>query len=303
MEHLDINDFKLLNIEFSSVCNLHCRWCSLDHSKPIKFLSLEIFESVLKQVANNEFPSLCRLDLHNGGEVLLHPQFDEAMKILAEIKPYIKIPISLLTNGTKLIGDKVDSLLDGRPVDEVRISVDGGSPELFEYIRCGAKWKQVSNNIREFATNSKRIDQGVGLGIICVMPPGKEKNETVYFTSMDPEFLDIINLAIGNLQLMRPLSWDGSINVDGITADPSMKQGRFCCFLRQQMVVLASGEVTTCCVDLNGKNIIGNTAIQSLASIWNGAERTKIIEMWMDGRANEINGCGKCEGYYSWFGS
>ena len=28
-----------LNLEFASICNLRCKWCSLDHDKPKQFMS------------------------------------------------------------------------------------------------------------------------------------------------------------------------------------------------------------------------------------------------------------------------
>ena len=294
MDHPSVNIESLTNllIEFSSGCNLRCRWCSLDHNKARVFLDLDLFDNILTQVANNEFPSLAKIDLHNGGETLLHPQFDEAMKILAAKK--LNVPVSLLTNGVKLNSDIVDSLLLGKPVNEVRVSLDGGTPELFEYIRRGAKWEQVYRNVKEFASNRNRIDQGVSLGIICMLPVGTP----AYWDLMTPEFLEILKMA-DSVDLRYPHGWDGSLNgVDGIVVDSTKRRSDVCYFLSYQCVVMASGEVTVCCIDLNGKNIVGNAALESLASIYTGPKRVEKIEMFLNGKANDIEGCSKCQSYW-----
>ena len=36
-----------LNLEFASICNLRCKWCSLDHDKPKQFMSRELLAKVL----------------------------------------------------------------------------------------------------------------------------------------------------------------------------------------------------------------------------------------------------------------
>ena len=140
---------KWLNIEFSSVCNLHCRWCVLDHEKPPQFLSPDRFEALLKQIAAGELPFLERIDLHNGGEALLHPRIDEMLNLLALYRPLFRQPIhiAVLSNGTVLRESTLNLLVSGIVVDEIRLSIDGGTPAEFEKIRRGAKWLTVAGNV------------------------------------------------------------------------------------------------------------------------------------------------------------
>jgi hypothetical protein len=45
---------------------------------------------------------------------------------------------------------------------------------------------------------------------------------------------------------------------------------------RQDFGILASGEVTTCCVDYDGKNVIGDLRTQSIMEVINSAEAKRI---------------------------
>lgn len=76
-----------LNIEFSSVCNLRCKLCSLDHSKPRKFISKEILEHFLiNLLTDKRFSKVEVINLHNGGETLMHPKCTDMLKILRHYK-------------------------------------------------------------------------------------------------------------------------------------------------------------------------------------------------------------------------
>ena len=296
VNHLD-KSCKWLNIELSSICNLRCRWCILDHEKPAQFLPLEMFEEVLKQIAAGELPELERIDLHNGGETLLHPKIDEALKLIVDYKPKFKktIHIALLTNGTKLKDSTLKLLTQNSVVDEIRVSVDGGSPENFEYIRKGAKWSKVSSNVRRIYEGIKESNSKTKLGIICMVPPDKPVN----VNWMDTEFRSVLDLA-HSYELRHPHSWEGTLATDELPrAKPIQKnRNQLCKFLKNNLVVLADGNVTVCCADLNSRGVVGSLSGQRLAEIMEGDQRGRMIDLWQQGRFDEIPICSTCEGYY-----
>jgi radical SAM superfamily enzyme YgiQ (UPF0313 family)/MoaA/NifB/PqqE/SkfB family radical SAM enzyme/Tfp pilus assembly protein PilF len=288
---------KWLNIEFSSICNLRCRWCILDHGKPKEYLSLETFENILRHIANGDLPDLERIDLHNGGEALLHPEIDRGLTLLAQYRKTFPRPIhiSLLTNGTVLQESTLQLLASGGPVDEIRVSVDGGTPQEFERLRTNAKWAKVSANVRRIADALKAAHSRTTLGIICMVAPEKPLEPGW----MDPEFRSVIQLAT-NLELRHPHTWEGSLEeIDGLKADTTQKRkDRVCMFLKRNLVVMANGDVTVCCADLNGRGVIGSVNGESLKEIAHGANRDKMLELWQEGRFDEIPICSTCQGHY-----
>jgi hypothetical protein len=288
---------RWLNIEFSSICNLRCRWCILDHGKPKDYLSLEKFEQILQQVANGDLPDLERIDLHNGGEALLHPDIDEGLRLLARYRKTFAQPIhvSLLTNGTVLQESTLQLLASGGPVDEIRVSIDGGTPQEFERLRTNAKWPKVSANVRRIADALAVAKSKTTLGIICMVAPDKPLD----LAWMDPEFRSIVKLA-ANLELRHPHTWEGSLGeIDGLKADTTQKRrDRVCMFLKRNLVVMANGDVTVCCADLNGRGVIGSVEGETLKGIAQGANRQKMLELWQQGRFDEIPICSTCQGHY-----
>lgn len=291
------NECKLLNIEFSSICNLRCQWCILDHSKPAEFLELKELTKIMKQIEVGELPNLERIELHNGGETLLHPKIDEALELIRDSKAsWVKpIFITLLTNGTSLKEKTLQLLASGKVVDEIRISVDGGSIKNFEEIRKNAKWSKVSSNVKRFRKAINESSSKTKLGIICMVP--KEKPDNIDW--MEEEFKNVLLLA-DELEIRHPHSWEGSLpESTGLHANVSLKRpDRLCKFLKNDLVILASGKVTICCADLNGRGIVGDIASNSLKEILSGKERQNIIQLWQAGRFDEIPICSTCEGYY-----
>ena len=288
---------RWLNIEFSSMCNLRCRWCILDHDKPKQFLPLDTLERILQQIARGEMPDLERIDLHNGGEALLHPELDAALELLARYRRTFPRPVhvGLLTNGTVLRESTLALLASGATVDEIRVSVDGGTPENYERIRTNARWAQVSHNVERISAALSAARSKTTLGIICMVAPDKPLD----VGWMDPDFTAVLRLA-DNLELRHPHTWEGSLKgIDGLAADTTRKQkDQACVFLKHNLVVMANGDVSVCCADLNGRGTIGTMDQQSLAELANGATRRHLITLWRQGRFDEMPACSGCQGYY-----
>ncbi|MBA4407003.1 hypothetical protein C0389_06995 [bacterium] len=291
------NECKWLNIELSSICNLRCQWCILDHSKPAEFLSLTELRKIMHQIENGQLSYLERIELHNGGETLLHPKIEEALEIIRDSRAKFTKPIfiTLLTNGTSLKEKTLQLLASGEVVDEIRISVDGGSIKSFEEIRKNAKWSKVSSNVKRFRDAIDQAASKTKLGIICMVPQDKPDNTDW----MEEEFKNVLMLA-DEVEIRHPHSWEGSLpESTGLQANTSLKRpDRLCKFLKNDLVILASGKVTVCCADLNGRGIVGDVVSNTLDEILIGQQRQNIITLWQEGRFDEIPICSTCEGYY-----
>ena len=122
-----------VNIEIYSACNLRCRFCNLDHEKQTTIMTEETLTEVLSKLAKLDQP-IERIELHNGGETLLHPKLDKMLGLLKEYKDLIpgSPKIVLLTNATPLSSKKIDQIIGSNAVDLIRFSVDGGTAEQFE---------------------------------------------------------------------------------------------------------------------------------------------------------------------------
>lgn len=289
----------LLNVEFNSSCNLRCAWCSLDHSKPRQIMTPQTLTRIMECVQAGQLPSLKRIDLHNGGETLLHPGLADMLTVIRRFRPGLPsgLRIGLLTNAMLLTAKTADQILRSNALDELRFSVDGGSPVLYERIRQGAKWDIVSRNILHFLSKNKHSRRPLCTEIICILSP-----EAGLDHALNPEFAHLLS-KVSRVRLRHPHNWDGSVdlgvNDTSYRSIAATRSGEACFLLRKNLVVLPDGRVTVCCNDLNARGVIGSVLTHSLVELAANPARLEMLHLFKNGRKKDIPLCRDCSGFYS----
>jgi radical SAM protein with 4Fe4S-binding SPASM domain len=285
---------KEVNIEFSSQCNLRCQFCSLDHNKPKHLITPEIIEKFLIGfIEDKRYKSIKRINLYNGGEVLLHPKRLEILTIIKKYKNLAKqkskhFPeIHMLTNGMLLRGKLAKDIIDLDVVDLLGISFDGGTPEAFEEMRTNAKWPIFYENVKTFNRIRKEQKSSVKMSAISCIPSDKTRS----LKWMHPQFQEIYNL-LDWYELRRLHNWAGDIND---FKSPQKKHKIGCTLLMEQMVLLPNGDVTICCNDLNSKSVIGNILQTDFMNIYNCDQRVRFLKLHLQGKKEKIALCKDCE--------
>lgn len=287
-----------LNLEFASICNLRCKWCSLDHDKPKQFMSRELLAKVLDDVITDPGIQLDRIELHNAGETLLHPDLPGMFAEIAQRKAALP-RINLLTNAGPLNAARTAVILGSGAIDDIRFSVDGGTQELFEDLRRPAKWASIRANIHAFLDANAKAERRLRTGIICIVDPSRPLTTEW----MEPEFRELF-ARIDDVSLRHPHNWDGSAEL-GIDdrgyeqhAQAMLAKKKVCYFLIKDMVVLPNGDATVCCADLNSRGVIGNANQSTLRELHFSHRRQEMLRLFEAGRKNDIDLCRGCTGYY-----
>jgi sulfatase maturation enzyme AslB (radical SAM superfamily) len=289
---------SLVNLEFNSSCNLRCRWCALDHAKPRRVMTPEILAKVLDDLRDPLFAGLRRLDLHNGGETLLHPDLPAMLAVLATKKNALPsgAVVALLTNAMLLSPRKSVQIIASRAVTQMRFSLDGGTPALFESIRQGAKWAIVRRNVAAFCEANEAAGHPMATEAICLIEPEGLPG------GFDPEFAALL-ARLDKISPRHPHNWDGSkeLGVDDtsyreIAGD---RHGEVCFLLERNLVVLPDGRVTVCCNDLNGRGVIGSVLESSLAELAAGPKRQAMLAAFRDTGCRGVPLCRSCSGFYT----
>lgn len=286
---------RWINIEFASACNLRCKWCSLDHAKPKEVMSPELLERVAVELGEDRGFELNRIELHNGGETLMHPDLRGMLAVLARHREALP-PVHLLTNAGLLTEEKARTILDSGAVTRVRFSLDGGSAAAFEELRTPAKWDKIHANVSRFLDLNADLEEPLETGVICLVAPERELNTGW----MEPGFRGLLE-RMDDVRIRWPHNWDGSeeLGVDDRSYRRlAERSNKVCYFLELDLVVLPSGDVTVCCADLNGRGVLGNLAESSLRELITGPKRSRMLELFAAGKKDEIELCKDCTGFY-----
>ena len=176
-------------------------------------MSLEVLDRIIHDITTDKrFEGVERIQLHHGGETLMHPKRHELFERIAEAKwsHHAKgksFPeVHLLTNGMLLRENTARQLLELEVMDSVVFSFDGGSPEAFESLRVNAKWDKFYDNTRVFDKVRKEMDSTIKMtGITIVHQP-----HPLNSSWMHPDFVEVISL-MDSVEFRRLNDWGGRI--------------------------------------------------------------------------------------------
>jgi sulfatase maturation enzyme AslB (radical SAM superfamily) len=220
------NQIESLELSFSNSCNLTCRMCDPSSSSSWnsmlkKNVSLKSYCSEAPQVSEDLFQTvLSQIDFSKirflkylGGEPFLTKEINSLFSFLEEASLISNIDFSCVTNGSVFPTDLVGSLRRFRHV-EINISVDG-TEILCDYIRSGASWNAVYENIlkwrefkRETGANIKLFTTVQAYNIHNVQEISLVAQELGlthnYHFLRNPNFLSLRALPPEYIRLIRP---------------------------------------------------------------------------------------------------
>lgn len=149
----------------NSQCNFRCTMCAVSdfpRGKRAENMTVERFRERLDQL-----PTILELSPTGLSEVLLMPQQD-LLEMLGEARRR-KIWVLLVTNGSLLHQrDWIARLLD-LDLNEITISLDATSPDLFQQIRRGSNFQRVVSNISMISDAMHQIGIGNRLKVQFTM--------------------------------------------------------------------------------------------------------------------------------------
>jgi MoaA/NifB/PqqE/SkfB family radical SAM enzyme len=125
--------------EVSNRCNSKCATCPLtfDPQERAHNLGLEELKSLVAQL-----PDLRRAVMHGIGEPLLNRDLPLMIRHLKERGVYV-----LFNSNAALLTDQKQRALIDSGLDELRVSLDGSTPETYERIRGIAAFERVVENV------------------------------------------------------------------------------------------------------------------------------------------------------------
>lgn len=156
-----------------SRCNLKCRMCvynSRDTWRPKTPFWIDFEE--FKRVADVLFKGgLLQLQICAIGEPFLNK---DIFKMIEYVKKN-NVSCSVMTNGSRIIENKIEQIVSSR-LDSFHVDMDSGDPDEYEYIKAGAKWDILINNLRNLDRERKKQKSNMKIQVDSIIAKSNYKN-------------------------------------------------------------------------------------------------------------------------------
>jgi radical SAM protein with 4Fe4S-binding SPASM domain len=260
--------FTEVHLELTTACNFKCGFCPLTNlQRPQGKLSFEMADQVLRECI--EYKIVRNATFHLMGEALLHPQCMEVLELCRSLG----IRTRLVTNGSLYREDKYKRLfgildrldISYRTVDDMEVHSVQKKLSFEEYLEKVIDAVNLRASMRE-STTTLRIRVFISPKTIPSL------RHLCARLNVDPDtVISPRTNTAGVYETFSPLPWlsflcEAQLDWVGKTKHYPSKFGN-CREFEIGFAVLSSGDVTTCCWDAHGGNVMGNVGEQSLREI------------------------------------
>jgi len=195
------------------------------------------------------------------------------------------------TNCVLLDKQKTDELLLNSGFDEITLSLNAPTQEIYERITKSRNYKLVTENIEFFLTRRKVLKArrpfvNIQLLKLNDVPFAKES-----FVEKWMPFLKSRDC----IAVKDSHSYAGQVNDPGVKVVVDNSKRVPCGQLWNHLVISWNGDVSPCCADPFKKLKIGNAWDSSLKELWRSPTMLHMREMHMQKKYHRLPLCGDCE--------
>ncbi len=252
---------KRVYIEITNLCNLRCSFCSFHH-RDSKWLSLQDFENILKQVK----PVTDYIYLHVQGEPLLHPQFNEILSLCDQYQ----MNVQLVTNGSLI--HKYESELISHPcIRKISVSLQSIP---FQQINIVLFMEQLSTFIERCSAQKHPFVE-----IRFWREDEMNHPSLQYCYDYLKQHYDFTLTKKKNSYSILPniyVDFDNTFNWPDINDEEKSTTGT-CHGAIHQIAILSNGNVIPCCLDYDGNIAFGNIFETSLQHILHSERYLRMV--------------------------
>ncbi len=230
-----------INFESSTFCNARCTFCPrYEMTRPMGEMSDELFHKIIK---DGKAMGVKYYSPFMNGEPFVFPRIWEWLDYMEKEE----VMVSLYTNAEFM---DVDRLVKYKNIWYVNCSLNAATKETYDKVMRGPDYERVLKNIRDLF---RKAPFSVRVSFIIT---SDNVHEVEQFKSM-----------------YRRRKFCGFANWTGDKQNSLARSGDRvpCNVLFTQMFVLWNGLVVPCCMDYNGKQILGDANRQTLKEIRDNA--------------------------------
>ena len=294
---------QFLIIDPTSRCNARCVMCPVSFRQPGD-RGVDLARSLFDKL-RPVLPVASHVNLFASGEPTIAPEIESLIEATAqEAAPHAQVWLS--TNG-KAVSEALIDLLVSRGIG-IQFSVDGGTPSVFEAIRRGITFEQLTRSL-ELVRARRGEARTPRLSFSCTVSrrnihdlanifelAAKYRVDQVLFYEEDPENEEQLRYVLDESDRPAFEAQRAQIDATGIfhrnglffrgppdhrpqlPKDPTTGPLR-CVAPWKVMMLRADGEVRPCCTL---RESMGNLAHGSLDDVWNGPQYQRLRKAFVE---------------------
>jgi len=253
-------------MECTTYCSASCNFCPrVDMDRPKGEMSDELFRKIIK---DGKAIRVKRYSPFLMGDPFVFPRIWEWLDYMAKEE----VIASMYTNGSHL---DVDKVIKYKNIDYLDVSLNAATAETHSKVMhiAGNQFDDIIDKINflfKHAPFSVRV--------------------SFVKTSENAHELDQFKTMFGRYKICGMANWKGARH-DPI--ERKMDERVPCGVSLTQMFILTDGRVVPCCMDFDGKHVLGDANTQTLGEIWNTTHR-EFRRMQKAGKWNDIPICQGC---------
>jgi radical SAM protein with 4Fe4S-binding SPASM domain len=276
-------------VDPSAACNFSCKFC-FNRNKANTFHKIMEYELFVKIIDDlKKFPQKLKvLRLYKEGEPLLNKRLPEMIAYAK--KNQIAETIDFTTNGSLLTPEKNLQLIEAG-LDAINISVEGISSEKYlEVSNVKIDFDKYVENIRHLYENKKNCRVLIKTNDVNVPEEDRDKFYEIFGDICDEIAIENVVPIWHNVDISDVKSdFDKGIYNQGINYI------EVCPFIFYSLTINSDGTVSSCFMDWEHLNIIGNVKESSVFEIWKGGNLKKLRIAHLEKRKHEYKICAQCK--------
>jgi radical SAM protein with 4Fe4S-binding SPASM domain len=282
-----------ISLNLSLLCPSNCIYCAkrgIDIQP--KMMDVELISKILKEAKSMDFAG--QFSLGENGEALMHPKFQKIISDVREMFPGNRI--TLYTNMILMDENYAKCVLENE-LSWLHFNLDGASEKTYEYVKRNRSFEVVKKNIFNFIRmrNERHSRCKIGVGFVSAKRFSEEIEDKINVFEDDEAEI---------FKLFKPYLRNGDeISRDEITLEKyqfilQRRKTEFCDLFERilkEIFIAANGNVYICCADYGVQSRLGNVADMSIAEVWSGELREKILKnLYFAENQNSFEVCKTC---------
>ncbi|HEY3323722.1 MAG TPA: radical SAM/SPASM domain-containing protein [Planctomycetota bacterium] len=277
---------RTIVIETQFGCNGSCVFCQYPQIKdqlPRGKMTMELFEKIARDCSGQNVE---RFILCLDNEPLLDQKLAERYALLRRHCP--KAIRNLTTNASLLTLEKVEQLISSGLINELFLSVNGESKEVYEEL-MGLPYEKVMANLEtlcKWLTAHPAIRKNLRVRV-----------NTVKTQRVAPEIPAMTRRWEAEGFEMHVIDMDSrgdQLDLQKLSAE-ELKPNVRCRRPFHTMVITWEGDAVICCVDYKREVKLGNVQKHSLTEVWNSERAIKLRQEHLSGDFGNLPPCAQCK--------